>query len=242
MNKFQRLFGIKNSQIKRHCLLLPLIPKGSLEELKISKLFPGKLYSCGNNDDFSLIHTGMHAGLLGDAVLYLKDSPCEKIILFGSCGLVSKKNSLAIGSLATPFKCYSWESFSDLLLDPDKEPRNFFADRDFLNDLLDAIQAQEAVCASVSSLKLEEERLKILKNKGIEVVDMECSAFFSASESAGIKAAALFYISDIFAKKPFYLDLNPALKIKLSLSIKKTCNLLRVFLGPPNNHTILRVK
>lgn len=230
MNKFQRLFGIKNTRIKKHCLVLPLIPKGVLNEFNIEKLSRGKLYACGSSDNFSVIHTGMNAGLVGDVVLYLKDSPCEKIVLFGSCGLISQNSGLNIGSLVTPFKCYSQESFSSMLFDPDKQVRAFSANRDLFSNLLEISKAKKVTCVSVSSLKLEEERVDIFRRKGIEVADMECSAFFSASAFAGIKTAALFYISDIIIKKPFYLDLKPALETKLSLSIKNACYLLHDFI------------
>ncbi len=230
MDKFQRLFGIKNTQIKKHCLILPLIPKGVLNEFKVEKLQRGKLYACGSSDDFSVIHTGMNAGLVGDAVLYLKDGPCKKIVLFGSCGLISQNSGLNIGSLVAPFKCYSRESFSSMLLDPDKPARAFCANRDLFKVLLKISKAKEVTCVSVSSLKLEEEMLNIFRRKLIEVADMECSAFFSASAFTGIKAAALFYISDIIKNHPFYQDLKPDLAMKLSLSIKNACCILREFI------------
>ncbi|MFH1397894.1 MAG: hypothetical protein ABIH27_05025 [Candidatus Omnitrophota bacterium] len=230
MNKFQRLFGIKNTQIKEHCLILPLIPKGVLNEFNIKKLQQGKLYACANNDDFSLIHTGMNAGLVGDAVLYLKDSRCKKIVLFGSCGLIGPNSGLKIGSLVVPFKCYSQESFSIMLLNSNKQIRFFSANRDLFNNLLNISKAKKVTCVSVSSLKLEEERLDIYRRKGIEAVDMECSAFFSASAFTGIKAVALFYLSDIIKNHPFYQDLKPDLAMQLSLSIKNACCILREFI------------
>jgi purine-nucleoside phosphorylase len=65
--------------------------------------------------------------------------------------------------------------------------------------------------------------------KNIDVVDMECSAFFSASSYTGLKAMALFYVSDIIKEKPFYKTLKPALKTKLSAAIEKSINLLEAF-------------
>ena len=56
-----------------------------LEEFGINKFHKGKPYGSGLQEHFTLIYTGMGSTLLGDAVMYLKDSPCQNLILFGAC-------------------------------------------------------------------------------------------------------------------------------------------------------------
>ncbi|MDP6685676.1 MAG: hypothetical protein QGI05_01845, partial [Candidatus Omnitrophota bacterium] len=58
-----------------------------------------------------------------------------------------------------------------------------------------------------------------------DVVDMECSAFFSASRAVNKKAAALFYVTDIINKVPFY-NLGFGEKLSISSSIKTALEFL----------------
>ncbi len=232
MIQFEALFGIKSSRIKKNCILLPLLPKGILNEFKINNFKSGKLYGVGDNNDFTLIHTGMGAGFTGDAVLHLKESPCENVILFGSCGLVTARNGLSIGSLVSPAKCYANESFTELLLQKNVESRVFYAQDKFFGDFLaqgEKIGLKKVNCSTLASLKLEEQMVDLFIEKGIDVVDMECSAFFSAAEFAEINAIACFYISDIIKEKPFYLSLDPDSKSALCSAIKNAAGLVCEF-------------
>ncbi|MFH1578009.1 MAG: hypothetical protein ABIC18_02940 [Candidatus Omnitrophota bacterium] len=239
MKEFEILFGIKGSQVKENCILMPIITKNILKELKLKKLSKGKLYNSGNSRNFTLIHTRVGAGFTGDAVLHLKDTPCKNIILFGSCGLIPYQGNLSIGSLFCPSKCYSSEGFSNTLLKTDKLGSHvFYPDKSLLRSLLNTGQKtgiNKAICLTIPSLKLEEEKLSLLIKKGIQIVDMECSAVFAAAKYAGIKTAALFYASDIIKTNPFYLSLTPAQETTLSSAIKKSvsciCKLIKKNLG-----------
>lgn len=255
---FKTLFGIENKEVKRNCVLLPLLHRGALSLFKIKKFSRGKLYGAGNTSsaNFTLIHTGACAGLVGDALLYLKETACQNVLLFGSCGLISKDVSeksvlnadirkfnqresasglrksafLDIGSLVSPEKCFAFESFSQMLLQKEKPADIFYADKDLLNRFLKINPAiKEAICATVSSLKLEEERQDFFVEKGIDIVEMECSSFFAAAQYSGLKAVALFYISDIIKEKLFYQNLSAADKAKLFLSLKTAAQLLNNF-------------
>ena len=202
---------------------MPIIPKGFLEAFSIKAMAQGKLYRTGLAPDFTLIATGIGPAFAGDAVLYLLETQCRNIILFGSCGLVKEKKGLSIGSLVTPVRCDDFGSFSDMLADSQKPVNLFFPNNDLIGRFLSVCKKQEISpvrCCSVSSLKLEEERTGCFLRNGIEVVDMECAAIFAAAAYAGLRAIALFYISDIISKKPFYATLEPALQSKLSFSIR----------------------
>jgi len=232
MTGFRALFGIEKSQIKKNCILLPLVPKGALDLFGAKGFVKGHLYACANTEESTLIYTGMHLGLLGDAVLYLKASACRNILLFGSCGLLNKKSGLSVGSLVTPTKSYACESFSDML-EGKISLRYFCPEKQILNKLIaaiDEVPVTKVTCVTISSLKMEAQRAPLLVKKGMDVADMESSAFFSAAGYAGLKAAALFYIADIINKGQFYPKDDAALKSNLSHAINNSISLMRKFM------------
>ncbi|MEW6087931.1 MAG: hypothetical protein AB1498_06455 [bacterium] len=227
MDKFEILFGIKKSCIKENCVLMPFVAKYILKNLNITDFKKGKIYSSADAPGFTIIQTGIGPGFTGDAVLFLKDTACKNIILFGSCGLLEEKDRLSVGSLVSPSKCYSHESFSSMLLNPCAEDKIFYPDKTLFEKIIKQnIEIKNVACATVSSLKLEEENINLFRNKNIDVFDMECSALFSAGNHAGIKTAALFYISDIINDKPFYMNMDNDLKLKISGSINKAIAIL----------------
>jgi len=231
MTKFEILFGIKASEVKNTCVLLPLLVKGSLDNLGAKELSRGKLYSSGHSEDFSVIITGMGAGMAGDAVLYLKETRCRNIILFGSCGLTQAKPGMDIGALVSPVKSYSMESFSSMLFDKKTGLKKFSSDKILMENLLkDSGDVKKVTCATLGSLKLEEGMTDLFKEKHIDVVDMECSGVFSASLSIKRRAIALFYATDIINKKPFYSKLCEGDRSALSFSVKKSCHTLCDFI------------
>ena len=220
MTKFEALFGIKESDIKNTCVLMPLLPSGALKEFGVKNLSRGKIYSSGNTPSFTLINTGVGSGFTGDAALYLSKTNCKNIILLGSCGLVTSSGGLNIGSLVTPAECYAMESFTDMLLKYHTF-KTFYPDTPLLESFLNYNKnVQKVNCATLGSLKLEEEYTCLFAEKSIQVVDMECSGFFSATAQKQIKAMALFYISDIINEKPFYEKFSSEDEIRLSSSIK----------------------
>ena len=233
MSKFEKLFGIKAAEVKKNCILLPILQKGMLKYFQVKSLSKGKLFGAGNSDFFTLLHTGIGPGFTGDAVLYLKDTACRNLFLFGSCGLVAEKEGLSLAGLVSPSKCYANESFSELLKYGPKEDRVFSPDKETYARFLKATRnagIKDAVCSTIVSLKLEEDMLESFIDKGIDVVEMECSAFFAAASFCGLNAAALFYITDIIREKPFYTGLEPDLKLRLDFSIKSAVNILCEFI------------
>ncbi|MCX5687894.1 MAG: hypothetical protein NTV71_04590 [Candidatus Omnitrophica bacterium] len=220
MTKFETLFGIKESEIKNTCVLVPILPKSVLSLFEIKELSRGKIYSSGNTENFTLINTGISALFAGDAALYLANTGCKNIILFGSCGLVKSSGNITIGSLVAPIECYAMESFTNMLL-KNNDFKTFYPDKTmiefFLNDNKDV---QKVSCATLGSLKLEEESKDLFAEKNIQVVDMECSSIFAAGTHKHLKTIALFYVSDIINEKPFYEEFSPNDKLKLLSSIK----------------------
>jgi len=222
MKTFEALFGVSPSKICKTCVIMPSIHRKACKAFRVDKIIQGMLFSVGSNGSFSLIGTGMGAAFAGDAVLYLKDTCCENIIHFGSCGLINAGNGLDIGSLVCPAKCYPLESFSDCLsikdigdsfLMPSEEIHKSISDpkyRDIINS---------TVHITMGSLKLEPDHSELLSKKHIQTVDMECSAVFSAADSSGLKAASVMYATDIIGYKPFFRQFSEEEKQKISASV-----------------------
>jgi purine-nucleoside phosphorylase len=204
---FENLFGILPGSVEKNVLLFPLIPKGFLKVLGLEKLNRGRLYASGNIPGITVIQTGMGAPFVGDAVLYLKETNCKNVFLLGSCGALYSNDSLKLAACVLPDKCLAFESFSQFLLEEGNTRRIFHPNLELMEDFLKFAGREyvgTAMCATVSSLKLEEDRHDWLLNQGIEIVDMECSAFFSAASHVGLSALACFYVTDIVKVKPFY--------------------------------------
>ncbi len=231
MSTFLKLFGIKTDDVKKTCVLLPLIKKEILGWFGVEDFSRGKLYGAGKAENFTLIHTGLGAGLLGDAVLYLKNTECRNIVAFGSCGLIEQNWGLDIGSLVVPERAFGWESFSDMLLEKKNGIGEFRADAGLTNNFLSANKACVKVnCATLGSIKLEEGYVDFFREKNVQIVDMECSALFSAARHAGKKAIALFYVNDIIHQKPFYEEMDSRDKTNLLSSVKSAPVLLCDFI------------
>ncbi len=231
MTKFETLFGIKESEIKNTCVLMPLLLKSAFNAFGIKNLSRGKIYSSGNAEHFTLINTRIGASFTGDAALYLSNTNCKNIILFGSCGLVKSSDGLDIGSLVTPVECYAMESFTDMLLKYHTF-KAFYPDAILLESFLNYNKnIQKVNCATLGSLKLEEEYLCLFAEKNIQIVDMECSSLFSVAAHKNLKVMALFYVSDIVNEKPFYTKFCSEDEIKLLSSIesgiKSLCSFIK---------------
>jgi purine-nucleoside phosphorylase len=194
----------------------------------VEKLQNGILFSSGSTDRFTIIRTGVGPAFTGDAVLYLKDTKCKNIILFGSCGLTKKTDRLDIGSLVSPKACYNWESFSDVLTKSHKESIVRYPDKIFFDNLIsiDSTNISPVTCVSMGSLKLQEQFQDYFLKEKIDILDMECSAFFSASKKTKKRSIALFYCSDILKEYPFYHPLSCNYPEKISSAIKKGIQIL----------------
>ena len=232
MDVFEALFGIKKEQVKQTCIVMPLVTKETIKLLEIGPLRHGRLYSAGNTEHATFIRTGVGPTFVGDAVLYLEKTSCKNVILYGSCGLLESAPNLDIGSLVLPHTCYALESFSkmlsyqDICLDgyyPDKELYQSFSNLDKEEHLSDTI------CASLGSLKLEDQFKDLLQQLSVQIVDMECSAFFSAARFVKKRALAFFYVNDIIGEKPFYEQYSAEDKQRLSKGIQLGLQTLREF-------------
>ncbi len=229
---FETLFGIRKTDVKRTCVLLPLLSKKIVQQLGVRHLSRGRIYSAGNSAHFTLIRTGVGPTLAGDAVLYLADTSCRDIILFGSCGLVAGAEDIRRGSLLSPSICYAADSFT-MLLQGDSRPWDpYRADDNLHGQFLKFCGAEivnNAVCLSIGSLNMEDELLPLFESKEIQALDMECASVFAAAAHTRRRAVALLCVTDIVGEKAFHAELSREDAAILGSSVTKAVRILCEF-------------
>ena len=232
MVSFEYLFGCKSTEIQKICVLAPILSKGLTNQLRVTHFHQGKTYATGQNECFTFIYTQMGAPLLGDAILFLEETACEKIVLMGSCGLVKKTNQLNVGSIVSPIQCLNLESFSELLV-PDHHLKTFYADQGLFDRFLQTSNADitQVSCATIGSLKLEKDYLDFFTQHQIDVVDMECSALFSASAQIKRQAIALLYATDFIGQSPYFEMFSSDVRHKIRDVHKKCAKYLLDFVS-----------
>ena len=226
MDTFKTLFGVEPSAIQKTCVVVPFLMQGAVRAFGIEKLKKGMIYATANTETFTFLKAGIGAALTGDAILYLEQTNCQNIIFFGSCGLAQETPLLSIGSLVCPGECLSFEGFTDVLLRQTGNIRIQRPDQTlhqaFLNgDPVKNIQPVRGI--SVGSLKCEASYLQFFCDKGIEVIDLECSAVFSAAQHIQRKAVALLYATDVPGTKPFFRPLESEDKRKIDNAVQTAC-------------------
>jgi len=232
MDTFKILFGIEKSDVHKNCILLPLPSKELSEMLGLSDFSKGRLYASAGATHCTVIRTGVGPAFAGDAVLHLADTRCENVILFGSCGITETVAMLRIGSLVVPSSCYSAESFTELL-GGDRHPWKMHHADTTLHDLLLRYAdgaAADATCLSIGSLKLQEEKLPLFKENGIDVLDMECASVFAAAAHIKRRAVALLYSTDSVRTQPFYAHMPRENRAALARSAKNAAHILCEFI------------
>ncbi|VAW13715.1 hypothetical protein MNBD_BACTEROID05-123 [hydrothermal vent metagenome] len=222
---FKNQFGIDAQSIKPTCILTPFLYKGLLEDLEIKSLSKGKPYASGHGKNFTLIHTQVGSLFMGDCVLSLKKTPCKQLIMLGSCGLVEKTDHLDIGQIVLPIQSYEMESFSQMLEKKYINLNAHHANESLMNNLTPSSPFPKVSCASLGSIKQENNYLNFFKKNGIEIVDMEYSAFLTASKHINIPACGILYITDIIGESsPF--NLNSSSQQKIKTAQKEMSNIL----------------
>lgn len=232
MIPFKNLFGIQSQEIKRTCVITPFLSKGLTRDLKIPQMFKGNPFAAGQSKHFTLIYSQIGAPFVGDAVLYLQNTFCENLILLGACGLVHKKASLDIGSLVAPTMSFSLESFSKLVDQNYDKIDSYYPSEALLNQFLEfktPFKISKTTCATVGSIQLEEKYLESFKQNAIDVVDLECSAFFCAAKHINRKAIAFFYITDILKEKELHTPLSAKDRGSLRQAQKNIAKLISDF-------------
>ncbi len=229
-DEFFSLFGVEAFRLRKICVIAPVVNKEILNGLKIKKLIKGTLFSVGDNGIFSLIATKMGSLFVGDAVLNLEKTKCEDIILFGSCGAVPDKG-LGTGTIAISEKAFSQDSFVNMLLQK-KCDTIYYPDKNLLKIFLNFKDEYNIKCVtsiSVGSLKLEEkylDNLDAIQNSSIDIVDMETSALYLASQYIKKRALSFLIVTDILKQYPYYRAMEKENQIIFRQMAAKTSKIL----------------
>lgn len=231
MDKFNNLFGIDASDIKGTCVIMPFISREAVHAFDIRSLSKGGLYSVGDNGIFTLIHTGVGPTFVGDAALYLEETRCRNIILFGSCGAAKDTGGFGIGRAGIVKKALSQDSFTNMLFKKKAEDR-FYPDKDLFGALSGSdSELRQINCLTVGSLKLEKEYLDFIKDNSVDAVDMETASFFAACKNIGKRGAAVLFATDSLTSLPYYMALKSTHRAELNKIVKEAslvlCRLIK---------------
>ncbi len=202
MDLFKKLFGVEKSRIKPRCILTPLDEVG---------LFNGTRPGPGARGDYFRVADCPHATLIGtrysllagDCILSLADTPCRDIYLFNCCGGIDA----AVGAGYSVTKAFDFESFSGMLAGKE-EAGCYLPDAGLAAQFASFSGLPEGTCATVGSLALEAMHVPRFRALGVNCLDMECSAVYAASKTAGKRALALLYVSNSIPDKPWHEQLD----------------------------------
>jgi purine-nucleoside phosphorylase len=127
-----------------------------------------------------------------------------------------------------PSQACAAESFCDLLLEPEREWRSLLPSADLVEQITEQdANIQLARCLTVGSLKLEPGLAPRWLRRGIAIVDMECSAFFAAADHVRLRAAALFFATDVVQGRPFYAPMEPQIESRIAEAKSRGCAILQ---------------
>ncbi|MGE4384385.1 MAG: hypothetical protein AB7E39_00780 [Endomicrobiaceae bacterium] len=194
MAEISYYFGIKLHEIRKVCVICPVSDHTLFSCLGKSKQYSGLFARIINYDKATIISTKNNF-LVGDIILQLKNTPCENVILFGSCGGVG---DIKISDKIIVKKVFNFESFSEML-EMKRSPDTYYPSTMLFEEFLSKSKDNDILqvkCATTSSILLEKAYNDWFDKNKINAVDMECSLVFSAASSINRKAIALLYVTD----------------------------------------------
>jgi len=227
MSTFKKLFATSPKDIKEDVIITPFLNLEYFKKNKESKISKGFIFSVLTEEKFSVVKVGVGSSFAGDSVIYLKDTPCKRIYFIGSCGIIS---NFKVGDMVVVEKALAWESFSEML--GNSTPRLLInANSSLLKKFIELNKNINKVkLATLGSLSLQEKVVCFLKKKGIEIIDMEVSAFLSATNYFRIPSLAFLYTTDVISTKLFSRDLNKKDREDIIFARQKAISLLCDFI------------
>jgi hypothetical protein len=225
MDTFKKLFGVEKSLIKPDCILTPLNEVALFAGSRAGGRARGDYFRVADSPHATLIGT-RYSLLAGDCVLGLADSPCRNIYLFNCCGGLGDE----IGAAYVVRKAFDFEGFSSMLAGK-TEAACSLPDAGLAGEFFSYSGLPGGTCATVGSLALEETHLPRFRALGVNCLDMECSAVFSAAKQVGKRALALFYASNRVPDKPWHEALDRRDTQRLGRSRKNLATLLLGFIA-----------
>lgn len=237
MNTLQRLFGVTAEEIKEDVIITPFLNAAYFVPTAKFRKAKGFLFEVLTQKEFSVIKAGVGASFVGDAVLYLADTPCRRLYFIGSCAGLSPHK---VGDIVYAEKAFAAESFSELLEKQSIDGSPCVVAKNNLSaEFLQFCRTQKqripaASIATVGSLSLERALFDSLKVQGVGGVDMEASAFFSAANSRSVPCLALLYVTDIIAKRSFFRSLTAEERKAIAAARQHAITLLCAFIRQRN--------
>jgi len=240
MNAVKRLFGVEAKDIQEDVILTPFLDCAYFAHSDKAKKAKGFLFEVFTEEHYSVIKTGVGASFVGDAVMYLAQTPCKKLYFLGSCAGCGHSE---VGDILLAEKALAAESFTDII---EENGRYAFVipKKSLHEDLLkwrascgnqqekDVIQ--QANIATLGSLSQQDRLTAFLKQHGISGVDMEVSAFFSAANKRNCACCALLYVTDIIGEKSFFRALTNEERAKIKEARQRAVTLVCDFIRSQN--------
>ena len=229
MTKVKNIFGLPEQDIQSNCIIVPFLNKAMRQAFGIQKsLKAGRLFSAVNISGATLVLTRMGPGFVGDAVMFLDETPAQKLFLLGSCGIIKKTRKYDLGSLLVPKLSYAYDSFCALMQKKKTPPPAFRADP----GLLQRIRAsntfvQTVVGAAFVSLAFEERFQADFLAQGITSLDMESAVFYAAAQHIQRKACALLFTTDILTSHPFMQKITSQQELVIQQAAAQAANTLQ---------------
>mgnify|MGYP005784559801 FL=1 len=158
--------------------------------------------------EFTFITTGVGASNLVDIVLALGVTSCKNIIFIGSVGSLEK--DINIGDIVIPEFSICGDGVCKYLTGKPLKDSNTYGQKYFPNKTLYdlTVNATNKICKvenitwhvaknfSVDTIFAQFAYIDEIKDLGSNVIEMETSALFRASEICGIRSCAIFCVSD----------------------------------------------
>jgi hypothetical protein len=219
---FKTFFGIEEKDVKHNCIVCQNYDLSLFSD----KTSDGLFAKCAIIENVTIISLKNNF-LAGDAVLYLKNTLCENIFLFSSCGGC---NGRTHGDIIIIDKAYNFESFSNML--NFKGETQYYQSTNFLFNYFlsksNCASLIKANSACVSSLILEQNFSKFFKENGILIADMESSIVFSSAKDINRNVIGLTYVSDLIGQD-FTIKIDDSSRLKIASSRKKLAQSLVKF-------------
>ncbi|MFA7675072.1 MAG: hypothetical protein WCY38_03300 [Endomicrobiia bacterium] len=214
MSDSSAYFGIELQEIRKFCVICPVSDNTLFTSLGKSKKYSGLFAKIINYEKVTIISTKNNF-LVGDIVLQLKNTSCENIILFGSCG---GAGDVKISDKIIVKKVFNFESFSEML-EMKRTPDAYYPSTMLFEEFLSKNTKNNLLqvkCATTNSILLENVYTDWFDKNKVNAIDMECSLVFSAASSINKKAIALLYVTDhITSSKLFDNQMEESQKEKL---------------------------
>ena len=225
---FENYFGTTPDTINKNCIICPTSGDGDLFNAFGEKIETKGFFSKVQNYARASVICTKNNLLIGDCILLLKDTACENIFLFGSCGGTGLTR---IGDIVLIKKTFNYESFSEML-EMKRTPDSYYPSHSLLNEFLaslnetDSALVKQVYGAATSSLLLEKNYMDWFEKNRVMAIDMESSAVFAAANYVNRKALCLMYVADHVSYLKPTEELNDEYKKQIIASRRHLANMI----------------